>query len=432
MRHRHIRFVALALTLLPFSALAATSPRGGVVPLSSPEPAWELAPAVAPAGAGAFLVVWENMRYGIEGRFLTAAGAPRGEVLSIAANPAFPDAPGTYQMMSRHQPAIAALPGGGFLVAWQEDTSATSFGPFEFERKVQDSDVWAVRLDAAGQAVGAPFRVNADAAGLQSDPAVAVRDGGAVVVWQDRASSGAATADVEARTITAGGPVGGDMRVNERAAAPAAAPVIAPGSQDGFLVAWVGFDNRGTGIAARSLRSNGQPRGSEAAVNARARGNQLAPTVAGGADGGYLVAWQDVIQPTVESRIDGRLVSRMGVPGGGDLRLGAEVAEEDGAPALASLAGGGYLLTWLGWYYDLPQWIVAQELDAAGARVGAPQRVSDERPRPQWSMALAAGSNGHLTAAWIARSGTGHGIAARVLHTDSTPAVAMSANRAGN
>lgn len=424
--------VALALTLVPLAAFAATSPRGGVVPLSSPEAAWKIAPAVAPAADGAFLVVWENLRYGIEGRFLTAAGAPRGEVLSIAPNPPFPAAAGTYELMARLQPAIAALPGGGFLVAWRQDATTTSFGPFQFDRKVHESDVWAVRLDAAGQAVGAPFRVNADAAGLQSAPAVAARGDGVAVAWLDRADGSAATADVEARLIVGGAAVGGDVRINETPAAVSAKPALAAGSNDGFLAAWVGFDGKGTGIFARSLRSNAQPRGVQAAVNARLRGDQLAPTVAAGADGGYLVAWQDVIESTVESRIDGRFVSRAGVPQGAQRRLGVPVAEEDGAPALASLAGGGYLLTWLGWTYDLPQWIVAQELDAAGARVGAPQRVSDERPRPQWGMALAAGPGGDLAAAWIARSGTGHGIAARILHTDATAAVALSANRAGN
>ena len=421
---------ALALSLVAPALHAATSPRGSVVPLSSPEPAWKIAPAVAPAGDGAFLVVWENLRYGIEGRFVSAAGAPRGGVLSIAPNPPFPERSGTYELMARLQPAVAALPGGGFLVAWRQDATTTTFGPFEFVRRVHESDVWAVRLDAAGQAVAAPFRVNAETAGLQSDPVVAAHGGGVAVVWQDRVASSAATADVEARLFNASvSAVGGDVRLNESPAAPEAEPALTAGAEGGFLAAWVGFETGGTGIRARSLRDDARPRGAEAAVNARARGDQLAPTVAAGADGGYLVAWQDVIEPTVESRIDGRFISRAGVPRGRDLRIGAPVAEEDGAPALASLPGGGYLLTWLGWYYDLPQWIVAQELDAAGAAVGGPQRVSDERPRPQWAMALAAGPGGNLTAAWIARSGTGHGIAARILHHDST-AVALSANRA--
>jgi hypothetical protein len=74
------------------------------------------------------------------------------------------------------QPRIAAMPGGGFVLAWQN-----AFAPF--------NDVWAERLSPLGAPLDEPFRVNDLSTAARSRPSViaenAEEGGGFAVVWRN-------------------------------------------------------------------------------------------------------------------------------------------------------------------------------------------------------------------------------------------------------
>jgi hypothetical protein len=98
-------------------------------------------PSVVADGENGFLVVWQGIidrRTGhVFGRFADVDGAPAG---------------GQFQVSHGHgpvqvAPAVAAAPDGGFLAVWR-DWVGVAFG------------VSAQRLDAAGQPIGEPVRLN--------------------------------------------------------------------------------------------------------------------------------------------------------------------------------------------------------------------------------------------------------------------------------
>ncbi|PYQ54908.1 MAG: hypothetical protein DMF53_28820, partial [Acidobacteria bacterium] len=140
--------------------LAAANATG--IPLISP-------PDVVADPAGGFLAAWTA--YGVPGssalvtqRF-DAQGGRLGDPVGINAQ------------FSSEPPRLAAFPGGGFLVAWATVGSLTdSFV----------SDLWAQRLDASGQPVGASILLNPESRQLGGKALiapVAYADGGFSVIW---------------------------------------------------------------------------------------------------------------------------------------------------------------------------------------------------------------------------------------------------------
>ena len=88
-------------------------------------------------------------------------------------------------------PTITALPSGGFVITWEDDSGV---GP--------DSDA-AIRLqafDASGGKIGGETVVNTTTTGLQTQPSVsALADGRVVVSWTDASASGGDTSGTAVR-----------------------------------------------------------------------------------------------------------------------------------------------------------------------------------------------------------------------------------------
>jgi hypothetical protein len=177
--------------------------------------------------------------------------------------------------LDQERPAIAALAdGAGFVVTWWSDVqSATPPG------------IYARVFNADGTATGAEARIGTDS-GPQSDGAVAGLDGGGFVIAWDSASGVHAQ-----RFDNAGAALGADSLVNTTDAHGAAQPSIAALADGGYVIAWQGADADGSGIRLQRFAADGTAQGSETAVNATTAGEQTAASVTALEGGGYAVAW---------------------------------------------------------------------------------------------------------------------------------------------
>jgi len=141
----------------------------------------------------------------------------------------------TWTRDSQSDPVVCALTNGNVLVAYSSRNQAAA-GSMQ--------DVYAQIFDATGGVVVSEFRVNQTIANNQRNPAVArLRDGGFVIGWVSETSLGAGTGgavnpDVYARLFTqSGAAVDNEFKVNT-AAAVSANPSVAAGADGGFVVAW--------------------------------------------------------------------------------------------------------------------------------------------------------------------------------------------------
>jgi hypothetical protein len=418
MAPRRIAVLSLVLSvLILLPASAAPVPDGDSRQLNESSPYWQVAPAATATADGGFFAVWEDMRRGVVGRFVSSGGELVGSELVLAANTPFPERSGRYPYTRQASPAVAGLSDGGFLAVWVQEDALLKYSYFWHDLDVESRSVMAQRFNAAGAPAGDAWRIDAPAGGLPGQPSAALlADGRVAVTWQR--VSGDAT-EVAARVLD---PADGGLSAETVAGAGAGAaakPSVAA-TAAGFLVAWTGSDSDGRGVWARTFAASGHAAGPAVRVNAVQAHDQGSVSLAPAAAGGFLVAWQHADTGQGEYLVKGRFLNAGGQPVGDEQRLTVPVASRESSAVLTARSGGGFHLFWMGWEGNSPVSVAGLELDGAGQAVGEPVLVSAERPQPQWHLAAAAAGD-HLLVAWEGLDERSRAIRGRLLAAPAAP-----------
>jgi len=135
--------------------------------------------SVAVAGDGGFAVVWNSDRppdlsgSAVVARVYDSTGNPTTGTDFLV---------NSYTSQHQDQPAVSALPGGGFVVAWRDESLEGNDPQIFFDN---NDGVFAQRLGADGSKIGTQFHVNGHAAGYQQHPVLVADAEGLVAVWYD-------------------------------------------------------------------------------------------------------------------------------------------------------------------------------------------------------------------------------------------------------
>jgi len=243
-------------------------------------------PAVAPDGAGGFVVVWssaggsgtDTSPQSIQGQRFASTGTPIGSEFQV----------NSFTPFSQTDPAVAPDGAGGFVVAW-----TSQVGLLDPSFSVQ-----ARRFTSAGAPVGAEFRVNTYTTGLQLNPAVGPDGaGGFVIVWEGLGVGPDDLLGVQGqRYANTGAPVGGEFQINTYTTNTQRAPAVGPDGAGGFVVTWEGDGSGGTDTSSFSIQgqrfhSTGAPIGAEFQVNTYTTSGQFVSAVGADGAGGFVVVW---------------------------------------------------------------------------------------------------------------------------------------------
>ena len=295
-------------------------------------------------------------------------------------------------------PALGSAANGGFVIVWE------SFG--------QDGDdigVFGQRYDANGVKQFGEFQANVYTSGPQAAPDIGVAgDGSFVVVWQGYGGEpDSDNGDVFARRFpAAGGMPGAEFQVNVNdAAAPSyegAAAIAATTS--GFVVVWDDYED----VFARRLDSAGAPLGAPFPVNTTTTGFQGSADVAGTADGGFVIAWEDgyFAGDGADGAGYGVFAQRFDAAGntaGGEFQINTTTLGDQYAVSLAPSAGGGFVVVWQSYAHDgADSAVFGQRFGAAGAKLGGEFRAnpspSDYGEQPR----VASDQTGDFVVVWSA------------------------------
>ena len=259
-------------------------------------PASQHHPAIACDAAGGFAVVWESRGQDGDGGAIVArrydgsgAAAAEQQLNSTAAG-------------DQRLPAIAALPGGGFIVAWESEG-----------QDGDESGIVARRLDHDLAPLGGELQVNSAAIYSQEQPAVAVSGDDVVIAWSSP-GDGDGYGVFARRFDTAGQPRGAEALVN----------VAAAGTQGAVSDEGGGLTAAGNGsgallVAWQSLRLKGAaPDGDGMGVFARA---ELPASCAGDCDGDGAVAIDELIRGVGLALGDGSAAECTALDADGDDRV---------------------------------------------------------------------------------------------------------------
>ncbi|MBR0962727.1 hypothetical protein JQ554_01445 [Bradyrhizobium diazoefficiens] len=262
----------------------------------------QYAPTVAALANGGFAITWtddsgeggDDDGTSIKAQLFAADGSKVGSEFLV----------NTQTGGSQDNATITGLANGGFVVTW-EDLSGT----------LGDSDATSVKAQmfaADGSKVGDEFLVNTATASDQLKPTIsALPNGGFVVTWYDFSQVGgdSSGSGIKAQIYAAdGSKVGSEFLVNTTTANSQFTPTVTALSNGDFAIAWqdwsgTGGDSSGSSIKLQVFSADGRKVGGELLVNTSTSSDQSHPSIAGSADGRFVVTWQDVNEADVKAQL---------------------------------------------------------------------------------------------------------------------------------
>ena len=297
--------------------------------------------------------------------------------------------------------AVAMNPAGDYVVVWQSEN--------------QDSDgegIFAQRYDASGFPVDAEFRVNATTHSHQTNPAVAMADDSSfVIVWVSEGQDDDSKGIFGQRYDAAGERVGAEFRVNTFTQHEQQSPDIAIDATGRFVVVWESNDQDGDdwGIYGQVFDNAGTKVGAEFRANAGTHKNQQAPSVAIDADGDFVVTWQSEAPGTDKWDIRARRFSADGTAkDAADITVNSITDEQQLAPDVAMDDAGNFVVAWRSKDLDYPDGkfgIFQRQFFADGTPVTAQQfEVNTKVTNDQMAPSVAMDGNGDYVIAWDSKA----------------------------
>ncbi len=258
---------------------------------------FQINPAVATLTNGNVIVVWgsfdeagPNSLQDVYGRIFSSTGQPvTGEFLI-----------NQFTSYNQRTPAVAALPSGGFVVAWVSEqeriVGQPNAGLVTPSQELYPSvDIYArIYSDGSGVTTNNEFLVNADS-NPAANPSVAVgSDGGFMVAWdaKDLTSPTANSLDVYARSFTSAGVGSTVVRVNTYLYGDQYAPRVSALGTD-YLIVWTSLAQDGSreGVYGQFLNENTSDIGGEFRVNTTTIGSQIQPVVTSDGAEQFIAVW---------------------------------------------------------------------------------------------------------------------------------------------
>ncbi len=380
--------VSVLLPSFATAAFAAVEAASSELAIGAQPSKNQRAPAAAYLG-GRSVVAWEDVT-GLFARFYDGAGANVGPTVNLAANDPLPEVPFDAVLTLHRQPRIVTRGSDGFLLVWVEQRVRIRSYWFHESRTLLSSRVMARLFDGQAAPRARAWEVASGRSEL-TRPAVVADAQGYWVAWQQTAGEGKG---IHLRRVAENGRPGAQLAVSTAGARPA---LGVAGNR--VLVAWeqrTGPANR-VQIHARLFGTDGAPFGGAMQLTAGGYQSEQAAIVAG-REGEFLVAWQHSPDGR-HAHIYGQLLSRSGAALGPELTLNAGEGDQ-GAPRLANLPDGGYLVSWVLWYGTYSSAVQAAAFDALGNPRGDVVRVSLGPVTGPWSVSLAPGPAGKVLAVW--------------------------------
>jgi len=264
---------------------------------------FQINPAVAVLNNSNVVVVWSsfnqansNSLQDVYAKILSPAGLAVSNEFLI----------NQFTNFNQRTPAVTALKGGGFAVAWVSEqqqqalsvpgtNTAGVYSNYYAARSapIPSVNIYARLYQSNGVPAGGEFRVDTGSIPCANPSIAAASDGGFMVAWSGYALGNPAQSwDVYARPFSSAGVGGPVLQLNTYTLGDQFAPRLAGIGLD-YLATWtsLGQDGAREGIYGQFVHNDGTPVGGEFRVNKMAVGQQMQPAVASDGADQFLVVW---------------------------------------------------------------------------------------------------------------------------------------------
>ncbi len=265
---------------------------------------YQISPVVATLKNGNVVVLWSSFdqqapdsMQDVYGQLFSPTGQKIGQEFPV----------NQFTSYNQRTPSVAALPGGGFVVAWVSELERSGplsglSNPVSYSTNMLPSiDIYARMYDANASPLSNEFLVNTDF-NTSADPSIAVNpDGGFLIAWSRHdVIGGVAGWDVYARTFSSAGVGLTDAQaVNYTLVGDQYGPRVSALGND-YMVVWTSLYQDGSyeGVYGRFLNAAGSPISDEMRVNTTTLSKQIHPTVASDGNNQFLVVWSSFMPAT--------------------------------------------------------------------------------------------------------------------------------------
>ncbi len=263
---------------------------------------------------------------------LGAAGHPARAAQLVAIDPE----DYLYTDVFPNPPAVAAQPGGPYVIAWDDDTFAPQDGSFSYRYTTTDENT----VDGVYNSIYSPT-------GVPSVDAVTAGRQGFDVLWHTVSYEDEPVLFYRAHLDLRGMPEGQPVRLGG-----AGTQWVWQVRGNGYMAGWSLPGKHG--IAARRLTASGRRTGPQLSLNSRPIDSPMAVSVVGLADASFVAVWLGT-QPGSPGTavLRARRFSPSGKPLGPDfdvntIPLGELDPSSDFGPGLkvAAAPGGGFVVAW--------------------------------------------------------------------------------------
>ncbi|WP_424971012.1 Ig-like domain-containing protein [Dinoroseobacter sp. S76] len=290
--------------------------------------------SVAGLTDGGFVIVWDdNTIDSIRLSRFDANGVETISELQVA----------TDQSGSQFEPHVTALSNGGYVVTWTSNGSGGDGNSNAVKAQV---------YNAAGNAVGGEILINEFTDGAQDSSRVAALDNGRfAVVWEqnDATDGDGSGASVSGRIFEANAtPAGGEFQVNTFVNSTQSQPDIATLSNGDIVVVWrsEAQDGSSGGIYGQRFTDQGVAVGGEFRINDFTASNERDPKVIGLDTGGFVVAWEGDTNVGSGTDVIAQVFDADGTRIDGEVLVNTLVASTQDEIALTALPNGNYVVQW--------------------------------------------------------------------------------------
>ena len=399
-----VSFIALAcaLALAGTAAAQPPAPQGTEFQINTYTTNTQYRPSAAMAADGSFVVVWESHFHhlhdtndDVQGQRYASDGSALGGEFKV----------NTYMTSRQYQPSVAATPDGSFVVVW---TSRGSFNTASIYSSIQGQ-----RYAPDGSPRGAQFQANSYTPSFPNDPSVAVAaNGDFVVVWDGRSTGTDADSSVQGRRYRSDGfPVGDQFQVNTYTTQFQYRPAVAGAANGDFLVVWASYRSGGSTVQGQRYASDGSAQGAEFRVSTYdAPGGKFAAATATN-DGGFVVAWASwgsYEDYASGYDIRGQRFSSDGSVRGAEFQVNAYTTDRQISPSVAGGGEASFVVAWssYGSYGTDSSYasIQGQRFASDGSATGAQFQVNTFTQYEQRDPAVAAAGESFVVA-WYSWEG---------------------------
>jgi hypothetical protein len=253
---------------------------------------------------------------------------------------------------------------------------------------------------------GNEFQVNSHTVYTQSGPSAAADgDGDFVVAWQSvlQDGSGLFTYGIFARRFSSAGiGLASEFQVNTYTPNTQLYPSVAAGAAGDFVVAWQSNTQDGSsiGVFAQRFSNDGSHLGGEFSVNSHTSDVQRDPVVAARDDGDFVVTWASAIQDGSMFGVFARLFSSAGAPLTGEIQVNAYTMGSQNVPAVVADADGDFFVAWNSDHDGSSRGIFGRVFSSAGAALASEFQANTYTLFDQQGPAVAAGTEGDFVVVW--------------------------------